>query len=59
LFSDLVLPKKSQDLQELFDMGSRRIKPTRDFGMANKKALLIIVIAGAIFYYFAIHRRRK
>ena len=26
--------------------------------MSNKKALLFIVIAGAIVYYFAIHRRR-
>ena len=27
-------------------------------GLSNKKALLFILIAGAIVYYFAIHRRR-
>ena len=26
--------------------------------ISNKKALLFIVIAGAVVYYFAIHRRR-
>jgi len=28
-------------------------------GMTNKKAILFILIAGAVVYYFAIHRRRK
>ena len=28
-------------------------------GISSKKALLFIVIAGAVVYYFAIHRRRK
>ena len=32
--------------------------PLRFGKMSNKKALLFIVIAGAIVYYFAIHRRR-
>ena len=27
-------------------------------GMTNKTAILFIVIAGAVVYYFAIHRRR-
>jgi len=27
--------------------------------ISNQKAILFIVIAGAVVYYFAIHRRRK
>ena len=28
-------------------------------GLSNKGSLLLILIAGAVVYYFAIHRRRK
>jgi len=27
-------------------------------GMSNKKAILIIVLAGAFLYYFLVHRRK-
>ena len=66
---ELVLLKKSQDGQELFDMASWTDPTGRYTGkggkgfvlfgrMSNPKAILLIVIAGAIVYYFAIHRRR-
>ena len=66
---ELVLLKKSQDLQELLDMGSWTDPTGRYTGkggkgfvlfgrMSNTKAILLVLIAGAVVYYFAIHRRR-
>ena len=60
------MPKKSQAGLELFDMSQALGKGFEyDFwhglgsrGMSNKKAILIIVLAGAFLYYFLVHRRK-
>jgi len=62
------LPKKSQAGQELFDMvfpelyggsaGRRRGSWLNPSQISNKKAILIIVLAGAFLYYFLVHRRK-
>jgi len=57
------LPKKSQAGQELFDMFqvpfSRSFKQNWLGEITDKKAILIIVLAGAFLYYMLVIRRRK
>ena len=62
------MPKKSQDGQELFDMAKfpdvyggsagRRRGSWLNPSISNPKAILLVLIAGAVVYYFAIHRRK-
>jgi len=63
------LLKKSQAGQELFDMASWTDPTGRYTGkggkgfvlfgrMSNKKAILLVLIAGAFLYYFLVHRRK-
>ena len=68
------MPKKSQDGQELFDMGkmynfpfdkatnldqfNRWISSEIGQSMSGKKVILIAGVIGIIFYYFLVHRRK-